>query len=169
MRTRDFVVFCSACIMAMVASSCDSAFMQGMAAGMTGFGGMPYGAGIGAVPYGLRPDVYAAHAAKQAYATVQAQQEEVQKNIRNHPVVVDPKSTTPIVSSSAASSSGGSSTYSSSSQKQHSCYECGGTGSVVKETYTGTDKTKWCDTCKKNVSFGHYHTTCTSCRGKGSW
>lgn len=57
----------------------------------------------------------------------------------------------------------------SSAAGTHKCGLCGGTGSMIKNDATDLGQTKWCEVCRKRVSQSHYHTTCTSCGGRGSW
>lgn len=48
------------------------------------------------------------------------------------------------------------------------CGLCGGTGSTIEYTANfGIDKRPWCDKCGKYVTSGHYHKTCTLCKGTG--
>lgn len=62
-------------------------------------------------------------------------------------------------------SSPGNSSRSSSSNS--SCSRCGGTGEIIESTASYVGGTKWCNKCNKEVSEGHYHTTCPVCGGKG--
>ena len=55
------------------------------------------------------------------------------------------------------------------SSGKHVCGLCNGTGYMVKNDATDFGGTKWCETCKKNVSQSHYHAPCVSCGGKGMW
>lgn len=74
--------------------------------------------------------------------------------------------------SSVGSGSGSSGTSGSSTSGSNVCRLCGGTGKKIKEYYTGsavTGKTKWCDTCNKEVRLAHYHVTCDLCKGKGTY
>ena len=75
--------------------------------------------------------------------------------------------------STSTSYSNGSST---SSQYQASettptkkkCGFCGGKGSTIEYTANfGIDTRPWCDKCGKHVTSGHYHKTCTHCKGTG--
>ncbi len=52
------------------------------------------------------------------------------------------------------------------------CQVCKGSGreprwSMVGATGSVAGKKKWCDICKKDEYYGHYHVYCETCRGKG--
>lgn len=57
---------------------------------------------------------------------------------------------------------------SSKPKQKQKCGFCGGKGSVVKYVANyGIDNEPWCDECGKKVVSGHYHQTCTQCKGTG--
>lgn len=67
---------------------------------------------------------------------------------------------------SSSSSSGSSSTPAVKTTSR--CSVCSGTGTIVKYTSNyGSSEKKYCNICNKTVMLGHYHATCTTCRGKG--
>lgn len=57
----------------------------------------------------------------------------------------------------------------SSTTKRHKCGLCGGSGREVKTDAVSFGYSKYCNECGKTVSGSHYHTTCSSCKGKGWW
>lgn len=57
----------------------------------------------------------------------------------------------------------------SSTTKRHKCGFCGGSGREVKTDAVSFGYSKYCNECGKTVSGSHYHTTCSSCKGKGWW
>ena len=125
------VVFVFAVCLTML-TSCDT-FWQGMAQGVSGYGGYgmygnPYATPVGVLPYNLRPDVYAANAYQQGMATIQAQNQQMAESVKRAkeqieaqaaynvqhgivPVVVDNSSSSSSSSSSSRSSSSSSSTW----------------------------------------------------------
>ena len=69
-----------------------------------------------------------------------------------------------------SSSSSSTASKSSSTTKTHKCGLCGGTGRVSEtKGVPSFGNTKYCKECGKTVADNHYHTTCPSCKGKGSW
>lgn len=67
---------------------------------------------------------------------------------------------------SSSSSSGSSSTPAVKTTSR--CSVCSGTGTIVKYVSNyGHSEKKYCNICNKTVMTGHYHATCTTCRGKG--
>ena len=55
-----------------------------------------------------------------------------------------------------------------STRQKFPCTICNQTGKEIKEMYLGGNaKDKWCGTCNRKVSAGHYHGTCSYCKGKG--
>lgn len=125
-------------LVATVALTSCSTFWEGVASEMGGYGmggyGMynPYAAPIGAIPYGLRPDVYAANAAAAAKAQVQANMKAMQQSTPPAGVIVAPVVTSAPVNSSSSTSSSSSSYSSSSSSSGRDCGLCLGTGKCSK-------------------------------------
>lgn len=58
---------------------------------------------------------------------------------------------------------------SSSSRTPKTCGACGGKGWVPDTSGASFGYEKWCGECGRNVPANHYHKTCPSCKGKGSW
>ncbi len=54
-------------------------------------------------------------------------------------------------------------------REKKTCGLCHGTGRYYKSDAVDFGYRKWCDECGKEVSGGHYHTTCPSCKGAGKW
>lgn len=167
-RNRVFLMF----IATIALMSCGG-FWEGMASGMGSYGmggyGMhnPYMAPIGAVPYGLRPDVYAANAAAAARAQTQANMKAMQQSTPATGVIA-----TPVVTSTPASSSSNSSSSSSYSGSNSSmgrdCGLCLGTGKCSKCNGRGYydvigigSGRHVCPVCPNHSG------TCSSCGGSG--
>ena len=56
----------------------------------------------------------------------------------------------------------------STSASGHMCRLCHGSGSKVREIWSGNKtSTKWCSQCQKSVGLGHSHTRCDLCGGDG--
>lgn len=54
------------------------------------------------------------------------------------------------------------------SKAKKECGFCGGRGFTIEYTSNfGINEQKYCDDCGKNVSSGHYHKTCSRCKGSG--
>ncbi len=59
---------------------------------------------------------------------------------------------------------------SSHKRSSRTCGLCGGSGQVTTtDGVASFGNKKWCSKCSKQVPANHYHTTCPSCNGKGSW
>ncbi|MBE6182523.1 MAG: hypothetical protein E7148_07510 [Rikenellaceae bacterium] len=63
-----------------------------------------------------------------------------------------------------------SSSTSSHKRSSRTCGLCGGSGQITTTKGVASfGNKKWCSKCNKHVPANHYHTTCPSCKGKGSW